>query len=244
MIVRCGEQTFSGVRAIIFDKDGTLGNVEAFLQELGRWRSHFINTHIPGIAASLQQAFGCDRHLHPGGLLAVGTRRENEIAAAAYVAATGRDWIEALEIVHAAFVSADCQVPRKADATPVFAGVLELLERLQTAGLQLALLSSDSPENVQDFVRRYALEPYFSVLRGAEGAVQKPDPALIYQICEILGVSPQEVLVVGDAQSDLKMGQSAGVKGCIGAIWGWNMAPHLPDADVLVRQCTEIQVPS
>jgi phosphoglycolate phosphatase len=44
--------------------------------------------------------------LDPTGLMAVGSRRENEIAAAAYIAETGRGWIESLAIARSAFEEA------------------------------------------------------------------------------------------------------------------------------------------
>ncbi|HEY9633534.1 MAG TPA: HAD family hydrolase, partial [Coleofasciculaceae cyanobacterium] len=91
--IRCRDVTFSNIQAVIFDKDGTLEDSQVFLRELGQKRSRIIDAQIPGIGEPLLMAFGINGDtLDPTGLMAVGSRRESEIAAAAYIAETGRGW--------------------------------------------------------------------------------------------------------------------------------------------------------
>ncbi|NES40040.1 MAG: HAD family hydrolase, partial [Moorea sp. SIO2C4] len=93
--IRCGKVTFPNIEAVIFDKDGTLEDSQVYLRELAYKRSRLIDAQIPGIGEPLLMAFGVqDDTLDPTGLMAVGSRRENEIAAAAYIAETGRGWLE------------------------------------------------------------------------------------------------------------------------------------------------------
>ncbi len=239
--IRCQGVTFQNIQAVLFDKDGTLANSEAFLRSLAQKRSRLIDAQFPGVQEPLLMAFGVDGdRLNPAGLMAIGTRQENEIAAAAYVTETGRDWIESLETVRSAFVEADQYMKRKADHTPLVPGVLPLLQAMKEAGLRLGILSSDSTDNVKDFVEKNQLAPYFQLQMGTDGILGKPDPRLLQQACNALEVSPGQTLVIGDSQADIQMAR-AGAAGCIGVMGGWSTAFHLP-ADAVIHQLEEIEI--
>ncbi len=111
------------IQAVLFFKDSTLADVESFLKSIGQKRSRLIDAKIPGVQEPLLMAFGLeDNQINAAGLLAVGTRRK-AIAAAAYVAETGRNWVEALEIASTAFAEADQYLQRKADHTPLISAL-------------------------------------------------------------------------------------------------------------------------
>lgn len=240
--IRCQAQTFENIRAVIFDKDGTLANSEDILRNLAQRRSRLIDARIPGVQEPLLMAFGVsgDR-IDPAGLMAVGTRLENEIAAAAYVAETGRGWVESLQIVRSAFEEADRHLP-KAKQTPLIPGAPELIQSLAQAGVQLAILSSDSTANVQEFVEVYALRPYFKVAYGVDAQfLTKSAPKLLQQLLDVLAVQPQQVLMIGDSQLDIQIAKDAKLAGCIGFTGGWTATLSLVGA-ALTRQLSQIEV--
>ncbi len=238
--IQCGTKSFANIQAIIFDKDGTLADSQTYLRQLGQKRARIIDAQIPGVQEPLLMAFGFEgERLNPGGLMAVGNRRENEIAAAAYVAETGRDWMEALMLVRSAFIEADQIFPRKADYTPLFEGVLPLLQTLATTSVKLGILSADSTENVQDFVQRYQLRPYIQMTMGS-GAISKPDPVLFQQACASMGLSPRHVLSIGDSNADIEMARAAGAAGAVGVTWGATL--RFNAADAIVPDFTAIRV--
>jgi len=241
--IRCQDMTFSGIEAIIFDKDGTLADSESFLRNLGQRRSRLIDAKIPGVQEPLLMAFGIEGdRMNPAGLMAIGTRRDNEIASAAYVAETGRDWIESLQLVQAAFAEADRYVPHKADHTPLFADSLDTLQRLAIAGVKLGILSADTSDNVLNFVKRYDLQDYLQLSMGIDDGPGKPDPGLLHQACSALNVSPQATLMVGDSIADVQMAVSAQVAGCIAIVRGRTDLESLKQANVLINQLNEIQI--
>ena len=85
--INCRDVIFQDIQGIIFDKDGTLENSQEFLRNLGQKLARLIDAKIPGIGEPLLMSFGIDgQSINPTGLMAVGSRRENEIAAAAYIA--------------------------------------------------------------------------------------------------------------------------------------------------------------
>lgn len=241
----CGDGMFSSVEAVLFDKDGTLADSQQFLWHLGNQRIAPIAKAFPELKDWLLNSFGIlsDR-IDPAGLLAVGTRYENEIAVAAAIATTGCSWVNALVMTRDAFVDADRCLGRKADRTPLFAGGKAVLQRLKSAGLKTGILSADSSENVCDFARRYHLDPVLDLLQGTDGTLGKPDPQFFWQACEELNVEPDRVLMVGDSQADIAMAQAAGAGGSVAVTWGWTDRSDLAGATTTINHFDQIHIES
>ncbi|XGV99125.1 MAG: HAD family hydrolase [Leptolyngbya sp. BL-A-14] len=241
--IQVGSVQFQAIEAVLFDKDGTLADSHTFLRSLGQKRARLIDAQIPGVQDPLLMAFGLDgERLNPAGLLAVGTRLENEIAAAAYVAETGRDWVESLAIVRSAFTEADRVFQRKADNTPLFEGAWGVLQALSRAGINVGIVSADTTVNVIDFVNCYELEAWVQVALGIDHGPGKPDPTIFYQACTALGTAPEHVLSIGDSVADIEMAQAAQAAGCIAVDWGWTQATYLKRADVTITRFSDIQI--
>jgi phosphoglycolate phosphatase len=243
--IRCGQRIFENIQAILFDKDGTLANSARFLQALGRKRAACIEAVVPGITAPLLQAFGIgDNTINPAGLIAVGSSREDATVAAGYIVATGRPWISSLNIAEAAFAEADATMYPKAKETLLFVGAREMLQSLAQAQVKLGVVSSDTPENVAQFVEYYDLEPYVQLQMGERPGLNKPNPKIIELACAQLGVSLTQTLMVGDSAADMVMGKAAGVAGCIGVTWGWPTQVSIEATDVVLSDISELQVVS
>jgi len=246
--VRCDRRTFPNIEAIIFDKDGTLADSQAILRLLGQCRSRRLDARIPGTGESMLIAYGINGdRLDPSSLLAIGSRHENLIAAAAYVAETGRSWHESLQVAQEAFTEADQWLASNHPDTatsPLFVGSLELLAQLHQQGLQLGILSADTTARVEAFVDAHQLHPFISLKMGVDQGVSKPDPSLFITACDRLGVQPDRALMVGDSPLDIEMAQRAGAAGAIGIAWDWSTpsVPHLHAADVVIRRLDEIVV--
>lgn len=240
--IQCKGVKFANIQAIVFDKDGTLEDSEAYLRNLGQKRSRLIDAQIPGIGEPLLMAFGINGDsLDPTGLLAVGSRRETEIAAAAYIAETGRGWLESLALARRAFEEADKYIGTA--PSPLFVGSLEVLKYLSEAGLKLGILSAASTERVRAFALRHQLQDYVQLQMGVDSAeLSKPNPALFLQACQALGVEPGATLMVGDSAGDIEMARNAGAAGCIGIYWGKLVAAHLQTADVAIASLDQIQI--
>jgi phosphoglycolate phosphatase len=177
--------------------------------------------------------------LDTAGLQAVGSRYENEIAAAAYIAETGRGWSAALEIVKGAFDEAD----RVMESTPaaMFPGCLGSIESLAAAGLKLGIVSAATTSQVTKFAHYHHLQSYFQVLLGSDLQFAKPDPRLFQFACQELGVNPAKTLMVGDSSWDMVMGNQGGAAGCIGISWGRFCQP-LKMSDVSISNLTELKI--
>lgn len=241
--IQCGTVQFQNIQAVLFDKDGTLADSQAYLSQLGHYRANFIEAVVSGVREPLLLAFGLEGdRLNPAGLLAVGTRLENEIAAAAYVAQAGWDWMESLHLVRSAFLKADQSMLPKASHTPLFTGALSLLQVLAEAGIKTGIVSSDSPSHVQEFVECYQLESLVQVALGSDAALSKPNPQLVYRACQDLGVHPSEILVVGDSSADVEIARAAVTAGCVGVGWGGATPIMLRQCNAFIQEFSEIQL--
>ncbi|NER83151.1 MAG: HAD family hydrolase [Leptolyngbya sp. SIO1D8] len=230
-IVQCKDLLLDNVAAVFWDKDGTLADSHAFLQKLAAARSHLLEKWVPGITSHLMAAFGCNHGAYdPAGLMAVGTRYENEIAAAAYVAATGYPWGEALEMAKQAFSDSDRLFRRKAGHTPPFSGILPMLKNCHSFGLKLAILSGDTTANVQDFVDCYRLGAMIEWCAGSEQVPAKPDPQMFQNACQRLGVAPHQTIVIGDSVLDYQLAHQGKAKAFVSVTWGGSSAIAGADA--------------
>jgi phosphoglycolate phosphatase len=243
--LRCRDQTFENIEAIIFDKDGTLANVEVYLKSLGQKRARLVDAKIPGVQEPLLLAFGLEPSgINPAGLLAVGSRRENEIAAAAYVSETGRDWAEALQIAVGAFQEADSYLKPKAVHTPLFADTGDWVAQFAQAGLKLGILSADTTASVKAFIDTYQLSSSISAYQGvdSDSEFSKPDPRFYEAICHQLNVPPAQTLMVGDSTLDMMMAQAAHSAGCIGVIWGWKTKVAIAQSTCVIDRTSDLQI--
>lgn len=239
----CKGVRFDNIAAIIFDKDGTLENSLSFWREIGIQRARLIDAQIPGAGEPLLMAFGIqDNTLDPTGLLAVGSRQENEIATAAYIAETGRSWHEAKKIAQEAFteISESKYLIKTPESAPIFPEVRDMLKSWKNSGLKLGILSADSTKGVAKFVANHQLQNYIDLSMGVDKTLFKPDPQLYIYACKALDVAPEKTLMVGDSQVDIQMAKAAGSAGTIG-INRYTSSLSL-SGDVQILNLSEMQI--
>lgn len=121
-------------------------------------------------------------------------------------------------------------------------GILELLAALKERGILMAVNSNKPQARTVDVVEEIFGKNTFELLVGqCEERRRKPAPDGIFYILEKLGLSPDEVLYLGDTSVDMKTGKSAGVF-TLGALWGFRDRQELLDnhADALIEQPLEL----
>ena len=241
--IACKGLKFHNIKAIIFDKDGTLENSLPFWREVGIQRARLVDARIPGVGEPLLMAFGIqDNVLDPTGLLAVGSRQENEIATAAYIAETGRSWHESIKIARESFseVSESKYLVKTPESAPLFPEVIEVFKQLEQTGLKLAILSADSTPEVKRFITNHQLQDYIDSYVGVDGKLFKPNPQLYLQACKALEIAAEQTLMVGDSHGDIQMAKAAGAAGTIGI--NRHQTNISLQEDVMVSSLSEIQI--
>ena len=100
-----------------------------------------------------------------------------------------------------------------------FAGVPQLLGELVDAGAWLAVATGKSRAGLDRALKQTDWARHFVTTRCADEGAPKPDPWMLRDICEEVGVDPVEVLMVGDTTHDLGMARAAGT-GAIAVTYG------------------------
>ena len=110
-----------------------------------------------------------------------------------------------------------------------YQGVSEMIASLSAAGLQLAVLSNKPHGFTEICVETFFPEkPFVYVYGQREGIPKKPDPAGALELAEKMGLGVEEILYVGDTSTDMKTGNSAGMK-TIGVEWGFRERAELEE---------------
>ncbi|EQB87482.1 pyrophosphatase PpaX [Clostridium punense] len=100
--------------------------------------------------------------------------------------------------------------------TEGFEGVEEGLSYLKEKGYKLAIVTSKRRSTALRGLRLFDLEKYFDVIISPEDTEKhKPCGEPVLKACEVLDLSPEEVLMVGDSHNDILCGRNAGTKTCL-----------------------------
>ena len=131
-----------------------------------------------------------------------------------------------------------------ADKSRPYPGVTELLETLQTAGMQLAVASNKYQAATEKLIAHYFPNIKFTAVFGQrEGIPVKPDPIIVKEILQIAKVQEEETLYVGDSGVDMQTAINAGVTSC-GVTWGFRPRTKLESfhPDHIVDNAEEIKL--
>jgi phosphoglycolate phosphatase len=200
---------FEGVRALVFDLDGTLIDsgrdlalsVNATLEHMGRAPLPYerIYSYVgKGASRLIEQALG------PGA-----TATECEQGLAHFLSYYRRHML---------------------DNTVTYPGVREGLAALE--GLPMAVLTNKPVRFSEEIVRGLGLSKYFRFVYGGNSfQTKKPDPAGIEVLLREFGIKPKEAMIVGDSEVDVQTARNAGTWIC-GVTYGLGLerlAEYPPD---------------
>jgi phosphoglycolate phosphatase len=182
------DPSFSTVRALIFDLDGTLIDskldlilsVNAMLHEMGREQLHedtisgYIGHGAPQLVA---QALGNNS-----------TQPERE---------------QALKFFLAYYED------HKMDSTRAYPGVPEALQHL--AAFPMAILTNKPVRVSNRILEELGLAKYFRAVYGGNSfETKKPDPHGAHTILREFGAGPAEAILIGDSEVDVQTARNAG----------------------------------
>ncbi|MBX3449988.1 MAG: HAD family phosphatase [Planctomycetaceae bacterium] len=90
-------------------------------------------------------------------------------------------------------------------------GLIELLDRLDAAGLPMGVATSSPRDYLSAILGRFSLMDRFVVTLTAEDVTHgKPHPEIYLKAASVLGVSPEKMLVLEDTQTGTRAGSAAG----------------------------------
>ena len=111
-----------------------------------------------------------------------------------------------------------------------YEGMPELLRKLQSMGIKLAVASNKFQHGTDRLVAKFFGDIDFVAVEGnREGAPLKPDPEIVNNILRIAGINREECVMVGDSGIDIRTAKAANIDS-IGVSWGFRFAEELYDA--------------
>jgi phosphoglycolate phosphatase len=224
------------IRAILFDKDGTLID---FQRTWGPATHVVLSQLCDGDTAAYERVAAvslfdpASRKLLPGSPVVIETTY-----------GYGKLWAEALgrpltrefvDEVDGLFFQATLD-----HLTPM-GDVKALLERFAARGLKLGLMTNDADANTRAQLEQLGLLGLLEFIAAYDsGFGHKPDPDPVLAFAKKVGVAPAEIAVVGDTEHDLAAARAAGAI-AVGVLSGPVPRERLePHADVLLPSIAKL----
>lgn len=93
----------------------------------------------------------------------------------------------------------------------ILPGAMETLEELKKNGIKIAIGSSS--KNTSIILKQIGLDTYFDAVSDGNNITHsKPNPEVFLKAAEMLGVAPENCMVVEDADAGIEAGKRAGMK--------------------------------
>ncbi|WIV18402.1 HAD-IA family hydrolase [Paenibacillus polygoni] len=251
MVLLKTEKAEAHVSGILFDKDGTLLD----LNKLWTPWATFVLDQLEKKLASLGRSFTGHRDQVFGtqynssgsvigydaqGPFAIATVSESTGILAWQLYAAGMPWNDAITYVR--MVSRQAMSKVKQEHAHPTSGLIPFLIKCREKGLRLGVVTADSTDTAEIHLRWLGILDYFDVIIGYDQVKNsKPHPESAYACCAKLGLSPQDCAVIGDSNGDMQMAKSAESALAVGFIQS-NDSFYLHDADTVITSYTQISL--
>lgn len=98
----------------------------------------------------------------------------------------------------------------------LFPGVVQGLTGLQHAGYRLGCVTNKPMDYTTPLLQAFGLERYMQAVLGGDSLPQmKPDPTPLLHACTLLGVAPENAVLVGDSHVDVAAARAASMRSYI-----------------------------
>lgn len=137
----------------------------------------------------------------------------------------------------------DLYADNTAKRSRLYPGVQEGLDDLQAAGFRLGCVTNKAEQFTLPLLRDLGLAERFEiVIAGDTLPKKKPDPLPLLHAAEHMGARPENCLMLGDSQSDVKAARAAGFH-IVCMSYGYNHGEDIRDShpDAVIDSMTELR---
>lgn len=200
-------------KAVIFDKDGTLLDFEALWLSISEAALTEILEKLgksPTLLADILAAYGVEDGIaRIDGILCYGTYDDMSEAAYRILAQDGISLSR--EEFHGLLVEVYHRHMASGNILPICPALPETLLAFRRAGHRLFVVTSDDENGAEKCLVALGIRGLFEkVYAHTEGRPHKPSAELFRLICEENGLSPDEIVMVGDSLVDIQFGKNGG----------------------------------
>lgn len=231
-----GARRRAHIKAILFDKDGTLIDFDR------SWGP--INRAIAAAAArgDVEKA---NHFLHIAGMdTESGKTRADSLFASGNAREIASRWItdgadfdldELTAIIDRTSVAA-------ANSGVAVTDLAGLFEGLREKGFKLGIASSDAEDAIHQTAETFGIADKLDFIAGYDsGYGYKPEPGMVLGFADATGLAPRHIAMVGDNIHDMQMGIEAGAGLVIGVLTGTGTRETLgPHADLILENIADL----
>lgn len=109
---------------------------------------------------------------------------------------------------------------RMYDHTEPYEGILEMLEKLNAAGIKTAVVSNKFDAAVKELCKKYFGKRIPVAIGESENVRKKPAPDSVIKAIELLNTQKEKTVYCGDSDVDVQTAKNSGLP-CIGVSWGF-----------------------
>lgn len=106
------------------------------------------------------------------------------------------------------------------DETRPYAGIVDVIRDLRSAGVKTACVSNKPDYGVQSLCDRFFPGLFDYAVGMKPGMAVKPAPDAVYDVFDALKTEASEAVYIGDSDVDLMTAKNAGTD-CISVLWGF-----------------------
>ena len=199
--------------AIIFDKDGTLLDFDAFWVPVTELAVNRVLDKLNMTKAPVEEilvAFGIrDGVTSVDGILCRGTY--TEMAEIMYEILKGYGYRDTRESLEASLIEEYGKSTANGLIKPTCPDLAATLAYLKGQNKRLAVVTTDNPDITLTCLKSLGIDGFFDRIYTDDGKMPtKPDPYCLIDFCTAFGVSPERTVVVGDTITDVKFASNAG----------------------------------
>ncbi len=202
------------VKAIIFDKDGTLLDFNAFWITVSVYAINDILKKAGKEDIDLQEILSVwgvhDGKADVNGLLCKGTYEQMGLALHEVLKAHGAKLSpeETVRLTAQAYT----EHAEAGEIKPTCENLREVLVRLKERGIKLAVVTTDNKEITHKCLEKLEIFDLFDRVFTDDGKTPvKPDPWCVTELSQSFGISPQNMVMVGDTMTDILFARNAGI---------------------------------
>lgn len=229
--------------AIIFDKDGTLLDFDAFwvtisVKAMEDILMRFDTPDVP--IYEILESFG----VHDGitdieGILCKGTYKQ--MGQIVYDILCTYGCTASCNEVTNAVIEAYNQNADAGNIKATCPDLVQILTHFKEQNKKLAIVTTDNKEITLKCLRKLGIEELFDKIYTDDGKMPtKPNPYCITDFCKNTGISPKNIVMVGDTMTDMHFAKNAGITAIALAATDKSCAVLSPLADAVIPSLSKL----
>ena len=231
------------IKAIVFDKDGTLLDFDSFWVPVARLATERVLSACgasQALCEPILEAIGVKNGItHVDGMLCKGDYEDLYYVYRDLIADAGTD-VDGEDLKHY-LVDAYHSALGEGRLVPTCDNLYGVLTELKRLGYGIGLITSDDRRGAELCLKGLGIYELFDeILCSDRSHPPKPDPYYMYEFCRRGGFKPSEVVMVGDSLADMLFGRNSGAYTVGVASCTENADFIRPYADTVVHDVSEI----